>query len=97
VAAWEAPATHVLNQAPVLGMPPPSYQRGSDAPRVLGLQLKPMAPRRPPTRDENGRKNLSPVSVSAFYHRKWDRVRNSRERKRERDKRNCENERKRKY
>jgi hypothetical protein len=48
-------------------------------------------------RDENGRKNTSPVSVSAFYHRKRDRVRNSRGRKRERDKRNCENERKRKY
>jgi hypothetical protein len=51
-------------------------------------------------RDENGRKrteNPPPVFVSVFYHWKRDRVRNSRERKRERDKRNCENERKRKY
>jgi hypothetical protein len=50
-------------------------------------------------RDENGRKrmeNPSPIFVSAFYHRIRDRVRNSRERKWERDKRNCENERKRK-
>ena len=47
--------------------------------------------------DGNERKTPSSVSVSAFYHRKRDRVRNSRERKRERDKRNCENERKRKY
>jgi hypothetical protein len=47
--------------------------------------------------DGNGRKNPSLVSVFAFYHRKRDRVGNSRERKRERDKRNCENERKRKY
>jgi hypothetical protein len=47
--------------------------------------------------DGNGRENPSPVSVSAFYHRKRDRVRNSRERKQERDKRNCENEQKRKY
>jgi hypothetical protein len=47
--------------------------------------------------DGNGWKNPSPVSVSSFYHLKRDRVRNSRERKRERDKRNCENEQKRKY
>jgi hypothetical protein len=51
----------------------------------------------PPSRDENGRKTPSPIFVSAFYHQKRDQVRNSRERKRERDKRNCENERKRKY
>jgi hypothetical protein len=42
------------------------------------------------SRDENGRKNPSPISVFAFYHRKRDRVRNSREQKREQDKRNCE-------
>jgi hypothetical protein len=47
--------------------------------------------------DKNRWKNSSPVSVSAFYYRKRDRVRNSRERKWKRDKRNCENERKRKY
>jgi hypothetical protein len=47
--------------------------------------------------DENGRKNPSPIFVSALYHWKQDRDRNSQERKRERDKRNCENEQKRKY
>jgi hypothetical protein len=30
-------------------------------------------------KDENGRKNHPPVSVSAFYRRKQDRVQNSRE------------------
>jgi hypothetical protein len=40
---------------------------------------------------------ISLVSVSVFYHRKRDRIQNSRERKWERDKRNCENQRKQKY
>jgi hypothetical protein len=30
--------------------------------------------------DGNGRKNSSPVSVSVFYHRKWDQVWSSRKR-----------------
>jgi hypothetical protein len=47
--------------------------------------------------NENRRKTASPVFVSAFYHRKRDRIRNSRERKRKRDKRNYENEQKQKY
>jgi hypothetical protein len=45
----------------------------------------------------NGQKIPSPISVSTFYRQKRDRVRNSREHKREGDKRNCENERKQKY
>jgi hypothetical protein len=52
------------------------------------------------TSDDNRQKlmeNTSLISVSVFYHRKRDRVRNSRERKRQQDKRNYENERKRKY
>jgi hypothetical protein len=48
-------------------------------------------------KDGNGRKNPSPVSVPAFYHWKRDQVRNSRERKREQNKRVYENERERKY
>jgi hypothetical protein len=47
--------------------------------------------------DGNKQKNPSHVSVSTFYRRKRDRVRNSQEQKRERDKRDCENKRKRKY
>jgi hypothetical protein len=47
--------------------------------------------------DGNGRKDLFPVFVFIFYHRKRDQVRNSQEQKRKRDKQNSENERKWKY
>jgi hypothetical protein len=47
--------------------------------------------------DGNGRKTPQPFLYPHFIIGKQDRVRNSRERKQERDKRNCKNERKRKY